>query len=191
MGAFRYWKILCVVMVFLGTAIIRCTIEDLVEEAVHSIHSITREKRQKRLLLYHAIGNTIVEENFPKEIQHYFVDRLSRELCSRVGKPKYFTRKNLYYMRSLASQYDCKELADSALCGLPWDHVVLLIYAVSDKKRRESLALAANAAGWSLTQLWEKINENPDEPALRERPRKKKRDLQCCEEETSAEPHNT
>ena len=105
---------------------------------------------------YCQLGNDILQIQSNK--QHWgskFIEQLSKDLQASNPGLSGFSKRNLEYMRLLATLYpSVNEFTQQTAAQLPWAHVQLLLDRYkADPKRREWYATQAVVNGWSRSTL--------------------------------------
>lgn len=88
---------------------------------------------QELILLYHHIGEEILNRQKENGWGAKIVDHLSEDLRNAFPEMKGFSSRNLKYMRKFAEEYPDLEFVQQVAAQLPWFHIVLLIDKVKIK----------------------------------------------------------
>ena len=93
--------------------------------------------------LYWQIGRLILERQERHGWDGKVIDRLAVDLRTAFPGVRGFSRRNLHYMRTLASMYPEDEFVQHPVAHIPWGHVLLLMDKVDDPRTASWYALEA------------------------------------------------
>jgi len=113
-----------------------------------------RRVNTELIRLYWQIGATIVDRQQSAGWGSDLVGRLATDLRTAFPEMKGFSRRNLFYMRSLATAWpDADEFVQQAAAQLPWGHIMVLLDRFDEQDRRDWYAAQALEHGWSRNVL--------------------------------------
>jgi predicted nuclease of restriction endonuclease-like (RecB) superfamily len=118
--------------------------------------SINREL----ILLYHHIGQQILEAQRQQGWGAKVVEQLSKDLRSEFPEMKGFSTRNLKYMRKFAQEYPGVEFVQEVLAQLTWYHNLTLLDKVGDKQTRMFYIKNTIEYGWSRNVMVMQIETN-------------------------------
>jgi predicted nuclease of restriction endonuclease-like (RecB) superfamily len=128
-------------------------LRSLKEHVSTAQHRATLSVNKELILLYHHIGEKIIESQKKASWGSKIIEQLSKDLKSEFPEIKGFSPQNLKYMRRFAEEYGIEEVETQALDKLPWGHVITLIYNVEEKKERYFYTQETITNGWSRNIL--------------------------------------
>lgn len=88
------------------------------------------------IILYHYIGNIILQSQEKEGWGAKIIDQLSRDLRNEFPEMRGFSTRNLKYMRKFAKAYPDIEFVQQVAAQLPWYHNITLLDKVSAKQAR-------------------------------------------------------
>ncbi|GEA90231.1 DUF1016 N-terminal domain-containing protein [Cellulomonas cellasea] len=123
----------------------------------------------ERTLLYWRVGQLILERQQQEGWGATIIDRLAADLAAQFPGARGWSPRNLWYMRALAEAYPTRVRA-TAVAGLPWGHLTVLMSQVPDPGARTWYAEQASRYGWSRavlthhisTRRYERVGQAPD-----------------------------
>lgn len=123
----------------------------------------------ERTLLYWRVGQLIIERQQQEGWGATIIDRLAADLAAQFPGARGWSPRNLWYMRALAEAYPTRDRA-TAVAGLPWGHLTVLMSQVPDPGARTWYAEQATRYGWSRSVLthhigtgrYERVGQAPD-----------------------------
>lgn len=124
-------------------------LEDLKKRVYDSRYRAALQVNKELILLYHHIGNQILEAQAKQGWGAKVIDQLSKDLKSEFPEMKGFSTRNLKYMRKFAEEYPDLEFVQQAVAQLPWGHNVFLMDLVPEKNDRLFYIKNAIEHGWS------------------------------------------
>ncbi len=124
-------------------------LEDLKKRVYDSRYRAALQVNKELILLYHHIGQQILEAQAKQGWGAKVIDQLSKDLKSEFPEMKGFSTRNLKYMRKFAEEYPDFEFVQQAVAQLPWGHNVFLMDLVHDKNDRMFYIKNAIEHGWS------------------------------------------
>jgi predicted nuclease of restriction endonuclease-like (RecB) superfamily len=105
------------------------------------------------VLLYHQIGQRILEQQRRLGWGAKVVEQLSKDLRIEFPDMQGLSRTNLLYMRSFAEAYPNLEIVQQVVGQLPWGHNVRLLDKLQTLEERIWYANACIQNGWSRPKL--------------------------------------
>lgn len=133
---------------------------DLKKRILSSRYKAALSVNKELVMLYHHIGNQILESQAKQGWGTKVIDQLSKDLRSEFPDIKGFSPQNLKYMRKFAKEYKENEIGQQAVDQIPWGHIVTLLYAISSKEERCFYIQETLQNGWSRNILSIKIETN-------------------------------
>lgn len=107
--------------------------------------------------LYWSIGTAILNRQHAEGWGAKVIDRLAADLSEAFPDSKGFSRRNLQYMRDLATAWSDGPNVPQAVAHLPWGHVRLLLDKLKTPAERDWYVQAAVANGWTRNNLLNQI----------------------------------
>ncbi len=134
---------------------------------LESIKKQIRESRVKAALavnselirLYWKVGNLILEKQKKSKWGDKILENLSRDLSEAFPDMKGFSKRNIFYMRRFAENYDF-EFVQQAAAQIPWFHNVIIVQASDSKEERQFYIKQTIENGWSRNVLQMQIDSN-------------------------------
>lgn len=123
-------------------------------------HNAVKVVNHELVTLYHYIGTQILLRQQQFAWGNKVLEQLSRDLKSAFPNMTGFSQQNLKYMRKLAEVYTAEQIGQQLVDQLPWGHVVMLIYQVSDSDARQFYTQQTIEHGWSRSLLSMQIETN-------------------------------
>ena len=124
-------------------------IKDLKKRVAESRYKASLSVNKEMILLYHHIGQRILENQDKHGWGAKVIEQLSKDLRSSFPEMKGFSHRNLLYMRKFAEEYKDIQIVQRLVAQLPWGHNVVLIDKVPDKTKREFYIKSSIKHGWS------------------------------------------
>lgn len=112
------------------------------------------------LLLYWEIGNLILERQKTRGWGSKVTEQLAKDLKRAFPGMKGFTRRNLLYMRRLATTYAKNEFVKQAVSQIGWSHNIKLMQKCATNQERFWYAQKALQNGWSRSILTIQIEQD-------------------------------
>ena len=112
-------------------------VADLKKRVAESRYRATLSVNKELVLLYHHIGQQILESQKVHGWGSKVIEQLSKDLRSAFPEMKGFSRTNLLYMRKFASEYPREQIVQQLAGQLSWGHNMVLLDKVADKAERE------------------------------------------------------
>ncbi len=135
-------------------------LNDLKVRVVTSRYKATLHVNREMILLYHHIGNEIIQSQEKHGWGAKIINQLSHDLRTEFPEMKGFSPQNLKYMKRFAEEYSFEEIGQQAVDQLPWGHNIILMYELSDKAEREFYIKKTVEHGWSRNVLSMQIETN-------------------------------
>ncbi len=135
-------------------------LSDLKLRVASSRYKAALSVNKELIILYHHIGRTILDAQEKAGWGSKVIDQLSKDLRSEFPEMKWFSTQNLKYMRKFAEEYNADEIGQQLVDQLPWSHVVVLIYGLSNKIERQFYIKESLENGWSRNILSMQIETN-------------------------------
>lgn len=124
-------------------------LSDLKTHVASSQYKAARSINKELMLLYHYIGQSILNAQQQEGWGAKIIDQLSKDLRSEFPDMKGFSVRNLKYMRKFAEEYPDLIFVQEVLAQLTWYHNVTLMDKISDKEVRTFYIKNAIEYGWS------------------------------------------
>ncbi len=134
--------------------------ESLKQRVANSQYKASLSVNRELILLYHHIGNSILDCQAKYGWGSKVIGQLSKDLCMEFPGIKGFSTQNLKYMKRFAEEYKVDEIGQQAVDQIPWGHNVLLMYKISDKKERLFYIQNTISNAWSRNFLSMQIEKN-------------------------------
>jgi predicted nuclease of restriction endonuclease-like (RecB) superfamily len=132
----------------------RALIERLKQRVRESQTRAARAVNRELVMLYWSIGREIVEQQQVSGWGDDVVGRISADLAGDLGGARGFSRRNLFYMRRLATLWTEPEKVPPAVAQIGWSHNRLLLDAFADRPDLyEWYAAKAGEHRWSRRHL--------------------------------------
>ncbi len=135
-------------------------LNDLKVRVATSRYKATLHVNREMILLYHHIGNEIIQSQEKHGWGAKIINQLSHDLRTEFPEMKGFSPQNLKYMKRFAEEYSFEEIGQQAVDQLPWGHNIILMYELSDKVEREFYIKKTVEHGWSRNVLSMQIETN-------------------------------
>ncbi len=117
----------------------------------------TRAASTELVSLYWRLGRLILDRRSEEGWGSKVIERLSVDLRVEFPGMRGLSRRNLFYMRSLAAEYEDLEKVQQGVALLPWGHVTVLLDKIDGPRERDWYAAAAVEHGWSRDVLAHQI----------------------------------
>ena len=124
-------------------------VADLKKRVAESRYRATLSVNKELVLLYHHIGQKILESQESHGWGAKIVEKLSKDLQIAFPEMKGLGTRNLKYMRKFAAEYKDYKFVQEVLAQITWYHNITLIDKVSNKKEREFYVRKTIENGWS------------------------------------------
>lgn len=128
-------------------------IEDIKARILNSRYKAARSLNQELVLLYHHIGDQLIEKQKSQKWGDKVLETMSRDLKLAFPEMKGFSTRNLKYMRKFAEKFSNNSIGQQAAAQLPWFHIVILLTKVKDEAERLFYIKKALECGWSRSIL--------------------------------------
>lgn len=115
------------------------------EAQVKAMVTVNREM----ILLYREIGKSILDRQEQADWGDKIVDQLASDLKKEFPGMKWFSRRNLLYMRQFASTYPDISIVQEVLAQISRYHNVTLLQKTNTEKERLRYAHKSIENGWS------------------------------------------
>lgn len=135
-------------------------LKDLKERVASSRYKAFLSVNKELILLYHHIGTQILQSQEKYGWGAKIIDNLSKDLKSEFPEMKGFSRQNLKYMKRFAEEYSGEEIGQQAVDQIPWGHIIILIYAISEKQEKSFYIKKIVENSWSRRMLSMQIETN-------------------------------
>ena len=137
-------------------------IKDLKKRVAESRYKASLSVNKEMILLYHHIGQKILENQEKHGWGAKVIEQLSKDLQSSFPEMKGFSRTNLLYMRKFAQEYPDLQIVQEVpgQLQLSWYHNTTLLDKVSHKEEREFYIKKTIKHGWSRNVLVLQIESN-------------------------------
>ena len=135
-------------------------IKDLKKRVAESRYKASLSVNKEMILLYHHIGQKILENQEKYGWGAKVIEQLSKDLRSSFPGMKGFSAQNLKYMKKFAQEYPDKQISQRLVDQIPWGHNVELMYSVKNKEEREFYIKKTIKHGWSRNVLVLQIESN-------------------------------
>lgn len=135
-------------------------LNSLKERVASSRYKAALNLNKEIIILYYHIGYSILQAQAKEEGASKVINQLSKDLRSEFPDMKGFSPQNLKYMRKLAVEYSIDEIGQQAVDQLPWGHIIILIYSISNKTERHFYIQEALQNRWSRNALSIQIETN-------------------------------
>lgn len=122
---------------------------NLKERVYASRYKAALSVNKELILMYHHIGNQILESQSIRGWGAKIIDQLSKDLKSEFPEMTGFSTRNLKYMRKFAQEYPDPEFVQEVLAQLTWYHNITLLDKIPDKQTRLFYIKKAIEHGWS------------------------------------------
>ncbi|MEO7286429.1 MAG: PDDEXK nuclease domain-containing protein [Jatrophihabitantaceae bacterium] len=113
--------------------------------------------------LYWSIGDRILRQQQAEGWGTGVLRRLSDDLRTAFPDMQGFSRRNLFYMRSMAEAWPDGEVVQQAVAQMPWGHITVLLGQLEEQADRDWYAAATVEHGWSrkvlLNQIKNRLHE--------------------------------
>jgi len=117
----------------------------------------TRAANTELVGLYWRLGRLILDRQQVDGWGSKVIERLAADLRAEFPGMRGLSRRNLFYMRSLAAAYEDPEVVQRTAALLPWAHVMVLLDKLDGADDRDWYAAAAVEHGWSRAVLTHQI----------------------------------
>ena len=124
-------------------------IKDLKKRVAESRYKASLSVNKEMILLYHHIGQKILENQEKHGWGAKIIEKLSKDLQGAFPEMKGLGTRNLKYMRKFAAEYKDYQFVQEVLAQITWYHNITLIDKVSNKEEREFYAKKTIINGWS------------------------------------------
>lgn len=135
-------------------------LNDLKERVATSRYKAALNVNREMILLYHHIGNEIIQSQEKHGWGAKIINQLSLDLRAEFPEMKGFSPQNLKYMKRFAEEYSFEEIGQQAVDQLPWGHNIILMYELSDKAEREFYIKKTVEHAWTRNVLSMQIETN-------------------------------
>ena len=136
---------------------------ELKDKVATSQYRAARSVNKELVILYHHIGQKILESQKNSDWGSKIVERLSKDLRKAFPEIKGFSERNLKYMRKFAQEYPDIAFVQEALAQITWYHNICLMDKVKDKDIRLFYIKSTIEHGWSssilVMQIESKLHE--------------------------------
>lgn len=109
------------------------------------------------ILLYREIGQSILDRQEKSNWGDKIVDQLAKDLKQEFPGMKWFSRRNLLYMRQFAETYQDKEIVQQVVSQISRSHNIRLMQKCTSAEERFWYAQQAVQHGWSRNVLLHQI----------------------------------
>lgn len=107
--------------------------------------------------LYWRVGRLVLDRQAEHRWGAGVVERLAGDLRAEFPGMRGWSRRNLFYMRSLAEAWPV-DVVQQPVARLPWGHVTVLLDKLDGQPDRDWYAAAAVEHGWSRSGLAHQIS---------------------------------
>lgn len=135
-------------------------LEDLKKRVYDSRYRAALQVNKELILLYHHIGNQILEAQAKQGWGAKVIDQLSKDLKSEFPEMKGFSTRNLRYMRKFAEEYPDAEFVQQVAAQLPWFHIATIMDKVDTKENQIFYMKHTIQNGWSRNILSMQIEKS-------------------------------
>ncbi|RST62304.1 PDDEXK nuclease domain-containing protein [Candidatus Aquarickettsia rohweri] len=135
-------------------------IKDLKKRVAESRYKASLSVNKEMILLYHHIGQKILESQEKHGWGAKIIEKLSKDLQGAFPEMKGLGTRNLKYMRKFAAEYKDYQFVQEVLAQITWYHNITLIDKVSHKEEREFYIKKTIKHGWSRNVLVLQIESN-------------------------------
>jgi len=112
-----------------------------------------RAANTELLSLYWSIGRDILDRQQHAGWGAKIIDRLATDLRATFPQQRGFSRRNLQYMRAMATAWPSQDFVQQPVARLPWGHITILLGRLEDQGLRDWYAAAATEQAWSRNVL--------------------------------------
>lgn len=129
-------------------------IADLKQRVRTTQFRAVRAANTEVLRLYWSVGRDILDRQKDEGWGAKVVDQISADLRREFPDQRGWTRRNLMYMKALASTWPMvDEFVPQAVAQTPWGHVRVLLDKLTTRQDREWYAAKTVENGWSRASL--------------------------------------
>lgn len=129
-------------------------IADLKERVRTTQFRAMRAANTEVIRLFWSVGHDILDRQKNQGWGAKIVDRISVDMRREFPDQKGWTRRNLMYMRTLASVWTTEEeFVPQPVAQIPWGHVRVILDKLDTREDREWYAAKAVEGGWTRASL--------------------------------------
>lgn len=116
-----------------------------------------RAANTELIALYWRVGRLVLDRQAAAGWGTRVIERLAQDLRAEFPQVRGLSRRNLFYMRSLAGAWPQDTIVQQPVAQLPWGHVTVLLDRLDDRADRDWYAATATQHGWSRDVLAHQI----------------------------------
>ncbi len=133
---------------------------DLKQSVYNARYQAASNVNKELILLYHHIGNKILEAQKNQGWGAKVIDRISKDLKAEFPDMKGFSSRNLKYMQRFAKEYRDLQIVQQVAAQLPWFHIATIMDRVDKKENQIFYMRNAAQYAWSRSVLVIQIESN-------------------------------